>query len=161
MRDPNEEPPKQAVAAAVKAPEPAQETQVVPETPQPAGLLKPEEYIPKNKARRLDSLQDMRALANNQTRTAIDRSQAKRREASMGNFNLTIAGISYVAAATIYLFGIFGFLSIPFSLIALTTGAFYCVKAFFAELLDSKKKLAAKAAQADTQAVAEPAQDVL
>lgn len=164
MRDPNEEQPKQPVAAPTQTtPNPVQEQQKVVEEPKPVGLLKPEEYVPKTKARRLDSLQDMRALANTQTRTAIDRSQAKRLETSLGNYNLAIAGVSYVAAATIYLFSLLGPLSITAAIVALIAGAFYCIKAFYAELLEKNQKaaLASEDATAPTQATAEPAQNAV
>ena len=140
MRDPDDESPQQAPAAAAAPQAAAQPKAEVVEAPKPVGLLKPEEYVPKNKARRLDSLQDMRALANTQTRTAIDRSQAKRREASIGNLNLTIAVASCVAAAVVFLSNIFGSLSFAVAMIAMICGAFYCLKAYFSELLESKKK---------------------
>ena len=104
MRDPNEEQPRPA-AASVATPQPAKPKVEAVEAPKPVGLLKPEEYVPKNKACRLESLQDMRALANTQTRTAIDRSQARRREATMGSFNLAIAVVSCIAAAVVFYFG--------------------------------------------------------
>ena len=108
MRDPNEEAPRPAatVAAAPKEDEPKAE---VVAAPKPAGLLKPEEYVPKTKACRLDSLQDMRALANTQTRTAIDRSQAKRRQASIGIVNLSIGVGGCVMAAIIFALSFVGY----------------------------------------------------
>ena len=156
MRDPNEERPQQATASVATPKATAQpKAEVVEEAPKPVGLLKPEEYVPKTKARRLDSLQDMRALANTQTRTAIDRSQAKRREASIGNLNLTIAVASCVAAAVIFLSGIFGVLSFAVAMIAMICGAFYCLKAYFAELLEPSDKEKPAAPQATAEVVHE------
>ena len=129
------------------------------EAPQPVALLKPEEYIPKNKACRLDSLQDMRALANTQTRTAINRSQARRREATIVSLNLIIAIASCIAAAVVFLSNIFGALSFAVAMIAMICGAFYCCKAYFSELLDSKKKAAPAAAPQKT-AVPQQAEQV-
>ena len=154
MRDPNEEAPQQA-SASVAAAQPAESKVEVVEAPKPVGLLKPEEYVPKTKARRLDSLQDMRALANTQTRTAIDRSQAKRREASVGNINLMIAVTSCVAAAIVFLFNIFGGLSFTVAMIAMISGAFFCCKTFFSELLESKKKDTSAAPQETVAAAQE------
>ena len=144
MRDPNEESPARPVAASVETPKPAEPEPEVVEAPAPVGLLKPEEYIPKNKACRLDSLQDMRALANTQTRTAINRSQAKRREENIGTLNIVIAVVSFVVASIVFVLNAFGFLSFPVALIsaaviATICGAFFCCKNFFSELLESKK----------------------
>ena len=143
MRGPDDEHQK-PVAAVVAAPTPAQVQPEVVEAPKPVGLLKPEEYVPKTKARRLDSLQDMRALANTQTRTAIDRSQAKRLETSMGNINLTIAVVSCVVAAIAMASNFFGYLTFAtaaaIAVIAMICGGFYCCKTYCAELLESKKE---------------------
>ena len=145
MRDPNEENPRPA-APAVASPQSA-EPEVAPEiveAPKPVGLLKPEEYIPKTKARRLDSLQDMRALANTQTRTAIDRSQARRLQASVGIFNVMIGVAGGVAAAIALMLGFVGYVSFLVAGIAVVMIAMLCVggyfgKAFFYKLLESQK----------------------
>ena len=140
MRDPNAEPKTAAVAsAAPKLEQPAPVVQQVVEQPKPAGLLKPEEFVPKNKAKRLDSLQEMRALANTQTRTAINRSQAKRQEAANDTLTLAIAIASCIAAAVVFFFNIFGGLSFAVGMVAMIAGAFFCCKTYFSELVDSKK----------------------
>ena len=140
MRDPNAAP-QVAAAATTAAPTPDQ-TQVVQEVvepPKPAELLKPEEFVPKNKAKRLDSLQEMRALANTQTRTAIDRSQAKRKEAANDTITLAIAIVSCIAAAVVFFFNIFGDTSFAVGMIAMIAGAFFCCKSYFSEFIEIKR----------------------
>ena len=142
MRDPNDE---QRPAKAAATPTPAQAKPEVVEAPKPVGLLKPEEYVPKTKARRLDSLQDMRALANTQTRSAIDRSQAKQLEASLGSYHLLIIVAGGVAAAIVLALNFFGYLAfslalVAVALIALTSVTLYFCKGFFSKLLAPKQK---------------------
>ena len=136
MRDPNAAP---KVAAAAPTPDQTQVVQEVVEPPQPAGLLKPEEFVPKNKAKRLDSLQEMRALANTQTRTAIDRSQAKRKEAANDTITLAIAIVSCIAAAVVFFFNIFGDTSFAVGMVAMIAGAFFCCRSYFSEFIEIKK----------------------
>ena len=81
----------------------------------------------------------MRALANTQTRTAIDRSQAKRKEAANDTFTLAIAIASCIAAAVVFFFNIFGDMSFAVGMVAMIAGAFFCCKTYFSELVDSKK----------------------
>ena len=137
MRDPNAEPKAATVAPA--APKPAKQDLVreVVDSPKTIGLLKPEEFVPKTKAKRLDSLQDMRALANTQTRTAIDRSQAKRKEAVKDSFTIAIAVASCLAAAFVFFFNIFGALSFAGGVIAMICGAFFGYKTHFSKTNDS------------------------
>ena len=143
MRGPGDDRPQPA-AASVEAPKPDEAEAKEVEAPKPVGLLKPEEYIPKNKAKRLDSLQDMRALANNQTRTAIDRSQAKRREASIDIYYLTIGVGGVVAAAGMLGLSFLGYLPITAAIVAVVLIAAICVCSFFGKdyitkMLESKK----------------------
>ena len=140
MRDPNAAPkPAAPVSTAAPKPEQNQVVQEVVEQSKAVELLKPEEFVPKNKAKRLDSLQEMRALANTQTRTAIDRSQAKRKEAVNDTFSLAIAIASCIAAAAVLTFNIFGNMSLPVGMIAMITGAFFCCKIYFSDFIESKK----------------------
>ena len=159
MRDPNAEPPKAAVAVAPKATQ-EQVVQDTVEQPQSVELLKPEEFVPKTKAKRLDSLQEMRALANTQTRTAIDRSQAKRKEAVNDTFTLAIAISSCVAAAVVLFFNIFGDSSFAVGGVAMIAGAFFCGKAYFSEFLKSKKGQG-KRSTVTQEAVQEVAQEAV
>ena len=159
MRDPNAEPPKAAVAVAPKATQ-EQVAQDTVEQPQSVELLKPEEFVPKTKAKRLDSLQEMRALANTQTRTAIDRSQAKRKEAVNDTFTLAIAISSCVAAAVVLFFNIFGDSSFAVGGVAMIAGAFFCGKAYFSEFLKSKKGQG-KRSTVTQEAVQEVAQEAV
>ena len=140
MRGPGAESPSPVQAVT---PEPVEAAPEVVEEPQPVGLLKPEEFIPKTKARRLDSLQDMRALANTQTRTAIDRSQAKRRKESMWNLSLSVAIASSIVAAIVVLFNFFGDMSFLVGIIVMISGGFLCLKTYFADFFESKKPIAA------------------
>ena len=160
MRDPNAAPQETAATAATPTPEHQQPVQETVEQPKAVGLLKPEEFVPKNKAKRLDSLQEMRALANTQARTAIDRSQAKRVEAVNDVFTLAIAIASCITAACVFFFNVFGDMSFVVGMITMIAGAFFCCKTYFSDLVetkkDEKKQIAAQeAAQEPAQAVQE------
>ena len=137
MRDPSDDSPRPA-AASVATQQKAEPTPEVVEAPKPVGVLKPEEYIPKNKACRLDSLQDMRALANTQTRTAIDRSQAKRLEESIGIYNLMIGVGGCVAAAIVFMLGFVGYISTVLAGVAVVMIAVLCAACYFGKTLLSK-----------------------
>ena len=140
MRDPNAEP--QEVTATAAASPKAKQNQVTQEDAEekkPVELLKPEEFVPKNRAKRLDSLQEMRALANTQTRTAIDRSQAKRKDAVNDTFTLMIAITSCIAAAAVFYANIFGDMSFIIGITVMIAGAFFCGKTYFSEHLESRK----------------------
>ena len=151
MRDPNAAPQETAATAVTPTPEHQQPVQETVEQPKAVGLLKPEEFVPKNKAKRLDSLQEMRALANTQARTAIDRSQAKRVEAVNDVFTLAIAIASCITAACVFFFNVFGDMSFVVGMITMIAGAFFCCKTYFSDLVetkkDEKKQIAAQEAQ--------------
>ena len=158
MRDPNAAPQETAATAVTPTPEHQQPVQETVEQPKAVGLLKPEEFVPKNKAKRLDSLQEMRALANTQARTAIDRSQAKRVEAVNDVFTLAIAIASCITAACVFFFNVFGDMSFVVGMITMIAGAFFCCKTYFSDLVetkkDEKKQIAAQeSAQAAQEAV--------
>ena len=155
MRDPNAAPQETAATAATPTPEHQQPVQETVEQPKAVGLLKPEEFVPKNKAKRLDSLQEMRALANTQARTAIDRSQAKRVEAVNDVFTLAIAIASCITAACVFFFNVFGDMSFVVGMITMIAGAFFCCKTYFSDLVetkkDEKKQIAAQEAMQEAQ----------
>ena len=142
MRDPNAEPQEVTATATAAASPKAKQNQVTQEDAEekkPVELLKPEEFVPKNRAKRLDSLQEMRALANTQTRTAIDRSQAKRKDAVNDTFTLMIAITSCIAAAAVFYANIFGDMSFIIGITVMIAGAFFCGKTYFSEHLESRK----------------------
>ena len=142
MRDPNAEPQEVTATATAAASPKAKQNQVTQEDAEekkPVELLKPEEFVPKNRAKRLDSLQEMRALANTQTRTAIDRSQAKRKDAVNDTFTLMIAITSCIAAAAVFYANIFGDMSFTIGITVMIAGAFFCGKTYFSEHLESRK----------------------
>ena len=146
MRDPNEA--QQQQPAATASPVEVEAKPEVVEAPKPVGLLKPEEYIPKSKAKPLASLREMRALANTQTRTAIDRSQAKRLEESVGLYNMTIGVGSCVAAAIVFALNFCGYLSLPIALgiaaMIVTAGVMlFLGKTFLCNLFKSNETIAA------------------
>lgn len=155
MRDPNAAPQETAATAVTPTPEHQQPVQETVEQPKAVGLLKPEEFVPKNKAKRLDSLQEMRALANTQARTAIDRSQAKRVEAVNDVFTLAIAIASCITAACVFFFNVFGDMSFVVGMITMIAGAFFCCKTYFSDLVetkkDEKKQIAAQEAAQEAQ----------
>ena len=155
MRDPNAAPQETAATAVTPTPEHQQPVQETVEQPKAVGLLKPEEFVPKNKAKRLDSLQEMRALANTQARTAIDRSQAKRVEAVNDVFTLAIAIASCITAACVFFFNVFGDMSFVVGMITMIAGAFFCCKTYFSDLVetkkDEKKQIAAQIAAQEAQ----------
>ena len=155
MRDPNAAPQETAATAVTPTPEHQQPVQETVEQPKAVGLLKPEEFVPKNKAKRLDSLQEMRALANTQARTAIDRSQAKRVEAVNDVFTLAIAIASCITAACVFFFNVFGDMSFVVGMITMIAGAFFCCKTYFSDLVetkkDEKKQIAAQEAMQEAQ----------
>ena len=142
MRDPNAEPQEVTATATAAASPKAKQNQVTQEDAEekkPVELLKPEEFVPKNRAKRLDSLQEMRALANTQTRTAIDRSQAKRKDAVNDTFTLMIAITSCIGAAAVFYANIFGDMSFIIGITVMIAGAFFCGKTYFSEHLESRK----------------------
>ena len=159
MRDPNAAPQETAATAVTPTPEHQQPVQETVEQPKAVGLLKPEEFVPKNKAKRLDSLQEMRALANTQARTAIDRSQAKRVEAVNDVFTLAVALASCITAACVFFFNVFGDMSFVVGMITMIAGAFFCCKTYFSDLVetkkDEKKQIAAQEAAQEVQEVQE------
>ena len=140
MRDPSDAAKQSSTEAATPVQQPqATEATAVNTKPAKTKLLKPEEYVPKTKAKRLDSLQDMRALANTQTRTAIDRSQAKREAAFSDHFYLAIAVTSVVVAVLAFTLNLFGDMTFAVAMIAMLTGAFFCCKTYFTDLIGSKQ----------------------
>ena len=162
MRDPNAAPQETAATAVTPTPEHQQPVQAV-EQPKAVGLLKPEEFVPKNKAKRLDSLQEMRALANTQARTAIDRSQAKRVEAVNDVFTLAIAIASCITAACVFFFNVFGDMSFVVGMITMIAGAFFCCKTYFSDLVETKKdeKKQIAAQEAAQEAAPQEAQEAV
>ena len=140
MRDPSDAA-KQSSTETVTQPQQPQAAEASAADVKPAKtkLLKPEEYVPKSKAKRLDSLQDMRALANTQTRTAIDRSQAKREAAFSDHFYLAIAVTSVVVAVLTFTLNLFGDMTFAVAMITMLTGAFFCCKTYFTDLVGSKQ----------------------
>ena len=161
MRDPNA-PQETAATAVTPTPEHQQPVQETVEQPKAVGLLKPEEFVPKNKAKRLDSLQEMRALANTQARTAIDRSQAKRVEAVNDVFTLAIAIASCITAACVFFFNVFGDMSFIVGMITMIAGAFFCCKTYFSDLVETKKDEKKQiAAQIAAQEAAQEAQEAV
>ncbi len=120
---------QQSVPEVTQVVQPQAIEQVV-EKPKSTKLLKPEEYVPKSRAKRLESLQEMRALANTQTRTAINRSQAKRREEYSDYINLFIAVTSFIVAAFAFLTDSYGSISFTTGIIVAITGVFFCYKTF-------------------------------
>ena len=162
MRDPNAAPQETAATAVTPTPEHQQPVQETVEQPKAVGLLKPEEFVPKNKAKRLDSLQEMRALANTQARTAIDRSQAKRVEAVNDVFTLAIAIASCITAACVFFFNVFGDMSFVVGMITMIAGAFFCCKTYFSDLVETKKDEKKQiAAQIAAQEAAQEAQEAV
>ena len=163
MRDPNAAPQETAATAVTPTPEHQQPVQETVEQPKAVGLLKPEEFVPKNKAKRLDSLQEMRALANTQARTAIDRSQAKRVEAVNDVFTLAIAIASCITAACVFFFNVFGDMSFVVGMITMIAGAFFCCKTYFSDLVETKKdeKKQIAAQEAAQEAAPQEAQEAV
>lgn len=140
MRDPSDAAKQSSTEAATPVQQPqVTEAPAVNTKPAKTKLLKPEEYVPKSKAKRLDSLQDMRALANTQTRTAIDRSLAKREAAFSDHFYLAIAVTSVVVAVLTFTLNLFGDMTFAVAMITMLTGAFFCCKTYFTDLIGSKQ----------------------
>ncbi len=109
---PAEEKPKAAPAAVAK-PEVAEEEKAEEFVP-PADPLKPEEFIPKQKATKLKSLDAMRELANTSARKAVRRSEEDARLKALGNVQIGIAIASFLMAIYFFFVGSESFLDVKF-----------------------------------------------
>ena len=109
---PAEEKPRAAPAAVAK-PEVDEEEKAEDFVP-PADPLKPEEFIPKQKATKLKSLDAMRELANTSARKAVRRSEEDARLKALGNVQIGIAIASFLMAIYFFFVGSDSFLDVKF-----------------------------------------------
>ena len=84
-----------APIAPTKASKPKDASNETTEFEPPTNPLKPEEFVPKQKAKPIQSLNAMRELANTTARTAVKRCEKDRRKA-LGHIQIAIGVISFV-----------------------------------------------------------------
>ena len=97
------EEPTAAPVAEKKASSPVAPTAETAAELPPAELLKPEEYVPKQKAKKIESLSAMRELANSTARTAVQSSEASERK-ELAYVQLAIGVASVIMSG--YYFGV-------------------------------------------------------
>jgi hypothetical protein len=124
------------------------------DTPQqPIELLRPEEFVPKTKAKRVDGWQGMRELANSQVRTAIDRSQEKKRQQSVSTVQLIIGVVSGVLAIYFWMGSAFGAISACMAVACAICSGFAIYKSYMNVLIGQKTKVVAGHPNAAIEAV--------
>ncbi|MEL7497254.1 MAG: hypothetical protein AAFN77_06555 [Planctomycetota bacterium] len=148
---------------AVKPQKPqAKEETKEPEFVAPLDPLKPEEFIPKEKAKPIQSLGAMRELANNTARSAIQKSEHDRRKA-LGTLQIAIGVISFFMSLYYFLIGTKALGDVPFCIgfVCLIVAGFLAYR-YYATMVHNEKVDAEEAAieaakQALGQASPQPA----
>jgi len=110
--------------------ETAAEETVEPAEPVQANPLKPEEFVPKTKARRADTWQQMRELSNISSQAAINSSDAKKKQESMGSLQTTIGASCAIAAFCIWATSLLGPLSAAIAIAIIISAGFILYKTF-------------------------------
>jgi type IV secretory pathway VirB2 component (pilin) len=130
------------------APEPvkqeaAPEEPTAEETPEPVeqpstNPLKPEEFVPKTKARRADTWQQMRELSNISSQAAINSSDAKKKQESQGSLQTTIGACCAIAAFCIWATSLLGPLSATIAIAIVISAGFTLYKTFVLDVPKQK-----------------------
>ena len=92
--------------------------------------LRPEEFVPKSKAKRVEGWQGMRELANSQVRNAIDKSQEKKRMKSVSTVQLGIGLASGVLAIYFWMGSSFGAMSASMAVACVICSGYAIYKAY-------------------------------
>lgn len=92
--------------------------------------LRPEEFVPKTKAKRVEGWQGMRELANSQVRNAIDKSQEKKRKKSVSTVQLGIGLASGVLAIYFWMGSSFGAMSASMAVACVICSGYAIYKAY-------------------------------